>query len=76
MNTIKWTVTASRQLRKIKDAGTRKDIYLAVQALLSFPECHGVKKLTNHIYPYRLRVGRYRVFFSLTEQSGSSVLKR
>jgi len=28
-----------------------------------FPNCTGVKKLTNHTCSYRLRVGAYRVFF-------------
>lgn len=27
------------------------------------PDCAGVKALVNHEYGYRLRVGRYRVFF-------------
>jgi len=27
-------------------------------------ECSNVKALTNHTYDYRLRVGRYRVFFN------------
>lgn len=64
MNDIKWKVKASRQLQKIKDDGVRKTIYLAVQELSAFPSCANVKKLTNHIPPYRLRVGNHRVFFS------------
>ncbi len=28
-----------------------------------------VKRLVNHIYDYRLRVGNYRVLFNLTEKS-------
>lgn len=64
MNIIKWRVKASRQLQKIKDAGIRKTIYLAVQELAVFPDCANVKRLTNHTHPYRLRVGNHRVFFS------------
>jgi mRNA-degrading endonuclease RelE of RelBE toxin-antitoxin system len=64
MNAIKWKAKASRQLQKIKDAATQKGIYLAVQELAGFPECANIKKLVNHAYPYRLRVGNYRVFFS------------
>jgi len=30
--------------------------------LADFPNCQGVKKLTNHAYSYRLR-GDFRVFF-------------
>lgn len=28
------------------------------------PECANVKKLSNHQYGYRLRVGNYRVLFN------------
>lgn len=31
--------------------------------LKAFPNCANVKRLTNHLYAYRLRVGDYRVFF-------------
>nr|MDT0252153.1 hypothetical protein [Endozoicomonas sp.] len=30
-----------------------------------FPACQNVKKLTNQSYDYRLRVGRFRVFFTV-----------
>jgi mRNA interferase RelE/StbE len=35
----------------------------AVNGLAAMPDCFGVKALVNHAYGYRLRVGRYRVFF-------------
>ena len=63
MNTIEWTVKALKQLRKIQDKDQAKGIYLEAQALSHFPDCAGVKKLSNHRYPYRLRVGGWRVFF-------------
>jgi mRNA interferase RelE/StbE len=28
-----------------------------------FPNCQGIKKLTNYAYSYRLQVGDFRVFF-------------
>jgi mRNA-degrading endonuclease RelE of RelBE toxin-antitoxin system len=62
MNAIKWHLKALRQLRKIN----RQDnsaIRLAVNGLANMPHCTGMKALTNHAYGYRLRVGRYRVFF-------------
>jgi mRNA-degrading endonuclease RelE of RelBE toxin-antitoxin system len=31
--------------------------------LSAFPDCASVKKLTDHKYSYRLRIGNYRVFF-------------
>ena len=51
-----------KQLRKI-DQKSQRTIYTAVEALAHFPNCGNVKQLVNHQYPYRLRVGRYRVFF-------------
>ncbi len=47
----------------MKDKTTRRRIYTESQALADFPHCQGVKKLVNHDYSYRLRVGDYRVFF-------------
>ena len=41
----------------------RQRIYTEAQVLADFPNCQGVKKLTNHDYSYRLRVGDFRVFF-------------
>ena len=64
MNTIKWTSKAARQIGKIADKPMRQRIYQDVQTLADFPNCMNVKKLTNSEYPYRLRVGNWRVFFS------------
>jgi len=63
MNEIVWTTRALKQARKIKAAQECADLFDAVQALKSFPDCSNVKALVNHEYQYRLRVGRYRVFF-------------
>lgn len=63
MNIINWTPKAAKQLRKLPGAA-QIDIRDEVQAKLSvFPACPSVKRLTDHDYPYRLRVGNYRVFF-------------
>lgn len=62
MNRIEWTNKALRQLRKI-DRQAGAEIRKAVGTLTAMPECRNVKALTNHQYGYRLRVGRYRVFF-------------
>lgn len=62
MNTIKWHTKALKQLRKI-DRQDNAAIRQAVNGLAAMPACAGVKALTNHAYGYRLRVGRYRVFF-------------
>lgn len=44
--------------------GYREAILDAVDKLVDFPNCHlNIKALKDHRYDYRLRVGRYRVFF-------------
>lgn len=64
MNTIQWTDKAARQLRKIADKTIRQHIYQEAQTLADFPQCANIKKLTNSRYPYRLRVGNWRVLFT------------
>ncbi|WP_340121435.1 hypothetical protein [Methylobacter svalbardensis] len=54
----------------------RQRIYTEVQVLADFPNCQGVKKLTNHAYSYRLRVGDFRVFSSSTATCVLLTLKR
>ncbi|WP_275098088.1 type II toxin-antitoxin system RelE family toxin [Sedimenticola hydrogenitrophicus] len=63
MNTLTWTNKARKQLLKIQRQDAAR-IYAQVGALADFPHCDEVKRLTNHRYDYRLRVGRYRVFFN------------
>jgi len=63
MNTIGWKPKALKQLEKIKEIAMRQRIYTEAQVLADFPNCQGVKKLTNHAYSYRLRVSDFRVFF-------------
>jgi len=63
MNQIKWRKKALKQLRKIKEAQIRETIYDAVDALKYFPNCQNVKKIKS-TGDYRLRVGRWRVFFT------------
>lgn len=64
MNQIKWHKRAKKQLRRIGDSKVQNTIYTAVDALKSFPNCQNVKKLTNRD-DYRLRVGKYRVIFTV-----------
>ena len=42
-------------------------VFDAVEQLPERDGWHNVKSLTNHQYDYRLRVGRYRVFFDVEE---------
>lgn len=63
MNTINWQTKAIKQLRKLPSAA-QNAIYSAVGTqLVNLSTAQNVKKLTNHAYGYRLRVGNYRVFF-------------
>lgn len=62
MNTIKYQRKAAKQLSKLPQK-VSADIVLACSELKDFPDCQNIKKLSNHQYDYRLRVGNYRVFF-------------
>ena len=62
MNEVKWSKKAKRQLAKIP-IKYRMAITDATRTLVNFPECKNVKPLKKHLYDFRLRVGRYRVFF-------------
>ena len=66
MNKIIWNKSALQQLRKIP-AKTKKAIIAAVEDLPMTDGWRNVKSLTNHKYMYRLRVGRFRVFFDLEQ---------
>ena len=77
MKEIEWKPKALRQIRKIKDQKTKNVIYDAVSPLRDFPNCSNIKKLKDR-QGYRLRVGRWRVFFtdSLTILCIEEVKKR
>ena len=57
-----WSKKAKRQLAKIP-MKFRTAITESTRLLANFPDCRHVKKLTGHVYGFRLRVGRYRIFF-------------
>lgn len=67
MYDINWSNRAKKQLRKI-DITDRKRISDAVDLLADFENAVNVKRLVNHQYGYRLRAGRYRVFFDVQTQ--------
>jgi len=62
MNDIIWSKKAQKQLLKL-NRSEAEAIYDKVEELKNFPHCQQVKKLVNHSYDYRLRVGRYRILF-------------
>ncbi|MEJ1402650.1 MAG: type II toxin-antitoxin system RelE/ParE family toxin [Candidatus Sedimenticola sp. (ex Thyasira tokunagai)] len=63
MKEIKWQPKVTKQLKKL-DRQVKVRIFNAVQSLTHFPDVQNVKKLSNHQYGYRLRVGNYRVLFN------------
>ncbi len=62
MNKIEWSKKALKQARNIPTQA-RQNIVSKIGGLKSFPNCQNIKRLTNHEFDYRLRVGRYRVMF-------------
>ena len=64
MYEVLWEKKAFKQLLAIRH-DHRKTITEAAAGLQTWPSCSGVKRLAGHQYAYRLRVGRYRVFFDV-----------
>ena len=62
-NRIEWTNKAIKQMLKLPAAASM-EILAKVKTLSAWPEVFGVVKLVNRS-EYRLRVGRYRVFFNV-----------
>jgi mRNA interferase RelE/StbE len=65
MNTINWKPKALKQLRKIPATDGAIIRQCVNSELVDLSAARNVKALTNHQYTYRLRVGRYRVFFDV-----------
>lgn len=66
MNEIEWTRKATKQLMKLPRTD-RANVVTGVDALEDLSTARNVKALTHHQYGYRLRVGRYRVFFEFAD---------
>jgi len=64
MYEVMWEKKAFKQLMAIEHA-QRKTIVHAAAGLQSWPACSNIKRLAGHQYAFRLRVGRYRVFFDV-----------
>ncbi len=65
MYEINWTAKARKLFRRLPDTH-RPAILKAVDGLSHWPDCRNVKALTGRD-GYRLRVGRYRVLFTVHE---------
>lgn len=61
---IEWKIKAIKQARKLPQQD-RQRIINKVDELAGWPDCTGIKALTNHACQYRLRVGCYRVLFNV-----------
>ena len=64
MNTLTWPPKAINQAMKTKDRTMRARIFNEAQALEQFPACANIKKLTNHVDPYRLPISAYWLYFT------------
>ncbi len=67
MYSVRVQAKAARQLRKIAKKYRRdyQALENTIGTLANWLEVTGVKALTRHTYGYRLRVGRFRVFFDV-----------
>ena len=65
MNRIEWTAKARKQVMKIHRV-MMEAVIVAVRELANWPDCRNVKALKGRD-GYRLRVGRYRVLFTVHE---------
>jgi len=64
---VKLDDKAIKDLSKIDKSDALK-IFSKIENLQDFPNIANLKKLTNFMPPYRLRVGNYRVLFDLENE--------
>ena len=72
MAVINWTKKARKQLAPIPWHDVER-IIDAVESLAKWPDAANIKKLSNRD-DYRLRVGRYRVLFTVTPGNDVTVI--
>ncbi len=68
MMEVVWQPKALKQLKKIGLRVVQERILTATRGLADFPACPNVRRLTNHEYTYRLRVGDWRILFNVFEE--------
>ena len=64
---VEVSATAERQLRKLSRPDQVR-IVRAIQGLSSDPRPPGCRKLSGHDDVFRIRVGRYRVLYSIEDR--------
>ena len=67
MYEVEFATSAAKEFRAL-DAGTKRRIALAIDALQESPRPRGVRKLHGHQYLYRIRVGSYRVIYEIHDE--------
>ena len=65
---VDFTKKALKQLKKIQ-IQSRIQIFSGIKNLENSETWGDVRKLVNHKYDYRLRVGIYRVLFNVKEEA-------
>lgn len=73
MNTIQWQPKATKQLYKLP-IDAQRAVGAGVKTLMAWPDVPGVKKLVNR-NDYRLRVGRYRVLFTVSPKGEAIIIQ-
>ena len=64
---IEWKASALKELKRIEPDIVPR-IFAAVDALASDPRPSGCRKLTGASMTYRVRVGRYRVVYTVEDE--------
>lgn len=70
---IQWATKAVRQLRKFTTS-VQQQVFSGVARLSDWPQVQNVKKLKDRD-DYRLRVGDYRVFFTIHPDGTVTVIR-
>ena len=68
MMKVIWQPKELKQLKKVKDQIIQERIVIAARGLAGFPDVSNIKKLLNHEYGYRLRVGNWRILFNAFDE--------
>jgi mRNA interferase RelE/StbE len=73
--TISLASSVERDLRKI-DGQAVSRIVAAVDALAGEPRPQGCRKLAGSLHTYRIRVGSYRIIYSVDDGSRAVIIQR
>lgn len=65
--TVELRESAIKDMKQI-DKTTAIRLLRDIKKLEHYPNISNVKKLTNHRYPYRFRIGDYKVLFEVDDK--------